>query len=1184
MVVRLAPSERPEGQASLHARQLTKEAILSSNEENSTPTKQPLPGWHLAMAAPCQLGTDRAPWGSEVDQIQRAAFPYHRDLAEPIVGLVMAGGLKQTEKMQGSVTLEAATFLQFSEILHLMGRILDGASFEGHTVDGTPVEPGAAPVATFDQDRRTVFAAQPIGYGNSSHYRFIPFCNASWCAVNELRFRFQEEEDVTLRNGAILIDFPAATLVDEFSISIPYNTTDSVPDRWILQGSNDRVRRCVLSGAPSYQAMPDGTYAQMMGETKEGRTVYREASGRWDQKSIPEGAIIYWDQTTLSWWVSPRLQQGGYGAIRCVGDVTDPHLLSQASCVGWNGQFWDVAPNVSFECQGNEWIVLHNQSRSYPLPDVPSAPVRWFKVSRIGVNWELIIEDLPGLVGQLVTDPNDGYVAARVTEGGENKLKNLGRIEGSSNDRCSVALRVNLSFVESSDPGHAIDCKATAFGIGGWLWPDSVGEGKLWLTCANDTEFEADNWVQRYAEATADSSFSFTSDLGKSPDSHALKAQVARALELAVAPTLLAGVSLSGPTSYFVCPLGSNCSFSPELEVRVIKGETTCGCEAQVLTIETHGFYKACYCLAGALDSSSGACASDGDFSSFAGNVLGAGPEPGRLLAMSISLGVSWESSVTGFTTQMEVYRNMLEYATGLSFSTLSFPSVVKISNASAPTCGYNPSACDLVGEVFCTLGEHCVVSLNGTSMRTFNGLKLVHKSHSCETALAHPALAAFETLINPKEGCTRSDGYKATYRPVHHWDMGFSTRGASEVAEEPPGPGLYKLCWSYDPQANVSSTGEDFSIYRDAGYMTMLGPLAMDFECFLHFPCIINISGIGLAASNKVLLIEITSRCGDPNISALDDRWSTSNPTAVTQDSQGSFNLYSFGINAGKHGASHRICWAHDPEREGSLSDSTLYRVEIDPDLRWFRLSAVVDCVVLGRPCHITVMGSGILPSSKILLISNEGRCGATNATAVSIAGLSNPTAVESDTAVPSVEGLYALGALLVEALPLGVRICWGSNPKNGSAVDLEDYPFEVAYPMHYASTSFFEGRVGAIGLVQLDSEKADKHRVLALYSDPSDTPETSNTLVGSPTEWADYDCCSMAGHAAGAVLRVDATNRALPAGGYVFHQRPSDGYAAVALTMRRPLKQGLLDCESCDDFTSKHTDYVVVTGIQGT
>ena len=28
--------------------------------------------------------------------------------------------------------------------------------------------------------------------------------------------------------------------------------------------------------------------------------------------------------------------------------------------------------------------------------------------------------------------------------------------------------------------------------------------GKLWLTCANDTEFGEDNWVQRYAEATAE--------------------------------------------------------------------------------------------------------------------------------------------------------------------------------------------------------------------------------------------------------------------------------------------------------------------------------------------------------------------------------------------------------------------------------------------------------------------------------------------------------------------------------------------------------------------------------------------------------------------------------------------------------------------------------------------------------
>ena len=31
--------------------------------------------------------------------------------------------------------------------------IVDGASYHGHTVDGTAVEPGAAPVVTFDQER-----------------------------------------------------------------------------------------------------------------------------------------------------------------------------------------------------------------------------------------------------------------------------------------------------------------------------------------------------------------------------------------------------------------------------------------------------------------------------------------------------------------------------------------------------------------------------------------------------------------------------------------------------------------------------------------------------------------------------------------------------------------------------------------------------------------------------------------------------------------------------------------------------------------------------------------------------------------------------------------------------------------------------------------------------------------------
>ena len=50
---------------------------------------------------------------------------------------------------------------------------------------------------------------------------------------------------------------------------------------------------------------------------------------------------------------------------------------------------------------------------------------------------------------------------------------------------------------------------------------------------------------------------------------------------------------------------------------------------------------------------------------------------------------------------------------------------------------------------------------------------------------------------------------------------------------------------------------------------------------------------------------------------------------------------------------------------------------MEIDPDFFWFRLTAIVECIVLGEVCQIKVLGTGILPSSQVLLITNEGERG---------------------------------------------------------------------------------------------------------------------------------------------------------------------------------------------------------------
>ena len=45
-----------------------------------------------------------------------------------------------------------------------------------------------------------------------------------------------------------------------------------------------------------------------------------------------------------------------------------------------------------------------------------AAPLRWFAVSRLGVEWTSVIEEFAGHVDMLVSDPGDAYVAAVVTD------------------------------------------------------------------------------------------------------------------------------------------------------------------------------------------------------------------------------------------------------------------------------------------------------------------------------------------------------------------------------------------------------------------------------------------------------------------------------------------------------------------------------------------------------------------------------------------------------------------------------------------------------------------------------------------------------------------------------------------------------------------------------------------------
>jgi hypothetical protein len=229
----------------------------------------------------------------------RAAFPVQRMLEQPIFGLMIEEHSENPRIIGTSANGDIVAVYVGSK--QPPQRVMNGTIYPGHTVDGTLISPGAATVAALDEQRGIIFTTQPRGGEDSElyaipldladnvaypHIRFVPFCDIRWCAVTELRFRYRGEEvdlspaattflddlsDVTLRQGAILIDFAEPTMVDEFSISTPYSTASTDPLSWVLEGTNDRVRKCSMSGAPDTQSMPNTNYLQANVEHRDGK-------------------------------------------------------------------------------------------------------------------------------------------------------------------------------------------------------------------------------------------------------------------------------------------------------------------------------------------------------------------------------------------------------------------------------------------------------------------------------------------------------------------------------------------------------------------------------------------------------------------------------------------------------------------------------------------------------------------------------------------------------------------------------------------------------------------------------------------------------------------------------------------------------------------------------------------------
>jgi hypothetical protein len=64
-----------------------------------------------------------------------------------------------------------------------------------------------------------------------------------------------------------------------------------------------------------------------------------------------------------------------------------------------------------------------------------------------------------------------------------------------------------------------------------------------------------------------------------------------------------------------------------------------------------------------------------------------------------------------------------------------------------------------------------------------------------------------------------------------------------------------YRLCWSHSPGANTH-----FSF--DVGVFTLNGPLTMTSDCPMTTPCIVQVTGIGFAATNQAKVVASGVTC----------------------------------------------------------------------------------------------------------------------------------------------------------------------------------------------------------------------------------------------------------------------------------------------------------------------------------
>ena len=147
-----------------------------------------------------------------------------------------------------------------------------------------------------------------------------------------------------------------------------------------------------------------------------------------------------------------------------------------------------------------------------------------------------------------------------------------------------------------------------------------------------------------------------------------------------------------------------------------------------------------------------------------------------------------------------------------------------------------------------------------------------------------------------------------------------------------------------------------------------MSGPTVGNEECTLTETCSLQLSGVGLADTNKLRVIASSGSCG--SAAGVTSITVLSGTTSVTTG--GSSNVYAVASSAtstGVHGSGYKLCWGHNP------SGNADYMFEVGTFTLNGAAAADFTCP-LTDACSIQLTGTDLASTNKVKVQGSDTTC----------------------------------------------------------------------------------------------------------------------------------------------------------------------------------------------------------------